>query len=392
MGNNKDKNLIALYTAIGRGHPNYLDSTLRAMRSYGKVHDDTGITSVFEESHGISLQAWRTVRQIYSQGGRGGLFSRLYNRLRGRQSKGNAGIMANLLARDLRKRFKDFDGILLVAHPLLAEALRGVCRVFYVHGEMASQSEFDLSGCEKIFVPFEQTAHEMVRHGAPEKAMQITGLMLEPELEPIRENITAKRIARIGQDKPVIGFYNSGAYPREHVHSIMTGADYLLRKHSARVIISAGNNHKMFRKFEQALKNHNPITCTNAFKEEDSDLLLQYDDEREKLTLQEIDLLDMADLIVMAAHERINWTVGLQIPSVLLEPNFGSYAKRNFNIAKELGIVLNNEQDNITQLLENFIGAFRSKNGILTDIREFKTGGAKYTANVIHENLKKTRV
>jgi len=47
MKNLDDKKLVAVYTDIGRGHPNYLDSTLRAIES-----------SVSTTNHILPIEAW----------------------------------------------------------------------------------------------------------------------------------------------------------------------------------------------------------------------------------------------------------------------------------------------------------------------------------------------
>ncbi|NIP42535.1 MAG: hypothetical protein GWO41_09435, partial [candidate division Zixibacteria bacterium] len=111
-----DKKLVAVYTDIGRGHPNYLDSTLRAIEhKLEKLPRDIKTISVFGVSKGISLFGWKTVRRIYRSGAQGGLASFLYNKARGPKSNGSQkNKTIKVLGKSLRKYFDDYNGIVMV--------------------------------------------------------------------------------------------------------------------------------------------------------------------------------------------------------------------------------------------------------------------------------------
>ncbi len=380
------KKAVVLYTDIGRGHPNYLDSTLRAIKSQtGILPDDFVITSVFDISKGASLFGWKTIRRIYQTGAQGGIASFIYNKARRRPATPGSGKKFKTLGKSLLKAFSGFEGILILAHPLLVQLLAGTCRIFYIHGEIASPLEFDISMAEKIFVPLQETADGLIKGNVPKNQIAITGLMLEPELAENADDIRALRLKRIVDGvKPTVGFYNSGAYPKAHLWQIIEGAEHFLKNHLGRVILSTGNSQKMLSKYQTALSGYSPTTSAEDFDKGRCDLLLLHDKDREKLTLRELAQLPKIDLAVMAAHERVNWTVGLGLPSILLHPNFGSFAPMNFDYALANGLVFKYKQGRITGAIDRFIISYRDKDpDLINSYKTHRIDGAAKTAGII---------
>jgi hypothetical protein len=376
MLNFHDKKLIAVYTNIGRGHPNYLDTTVRALKNRFDHFDDvTAISSVFALSSGLSLAAWKMVRKIYHAGAQGGLISSIYNRLRSdKNSKSPNGLLINLLGKDLCQIFDDFDGLVLVAHPLLAQILSPVCDVFYIHGEIASPMEFDISKCKKIFVPLNETADNMIAGGLSDEIFDITGLMLEPELVDNINQIQNDRISRIKTShKPAFGFFTSGAYPKEHVKQILDGIRYILDQKLGSVILSAGTNDRMAAKIRSYFSGYDR-----------KELIILSENERQQLTLKELEYLCKLDLIVFAAHERVNWSVALGIPSILLLPNFGNYAKQNFVFTNKKAQVYYNQQHKIRICIDTFMNDYQMKSpDLIRRSNIYDINGADYTAKTI---------
>lgn len=380
------KKAVVLYTDIGRGHPNYLDSTLRAIKSQlGELPDNFEITSVFEISKGVPLFGWRTIRRIYRTGAQGGIASFFYNRARRRPASSGSAGKFKTLGKSLRKTFDGFTGILIVAHPLLVQLLAGTCRIFYIHGEVAAPIEFDISSAEKIFVPLQKTADILAEGKVPKDRIEITGLMLEPELAENADDIRAQRLKRIVDGvKPTAGFYISGAYPKAHLWQIIEGAEHFLKNDLGRAIISTGSRQKMLSKFRTALSRYSPTTSAGDFDNGLSSLLLLHDKDREKLTLQELAQLPKIDLAVMAAHERVNWTIGLGLPSILLHPNIGSFAPLNFEYALENSLVFQYKQGRITGAIDRFIISYRDKDpDLINSYKTHKIKGAENTAGII---------
>jgi hypothetical protein len=382
-----DKKLVAVYTNIGRGHPNYLDSTLRAIEhKLEKLPRNIKIISVFDVSKGISLFGWKTVRRIYRSGAQGGLASFLYNKARGpRSDGGQKNKTIKVLGKSLRKNFEGYNGIVMVAHPILTQILGQVCRVYYIHGEVASPLEFDIFRSEKIFVPLQETAESFISMGIPEDRIIVTGLMLEPELAAKSDLIKAERLNRLEAGKrATIGFFNSGAYPKPHVWQIIECAEHMLKKNLGNIIISCGTEERQFQRFKSAISQYKPTTSIEAFADGASPVLLLRNNERQKLTLQEIELLPKIDLAVMAAHERTNWTLALDLPTIFLKPNIGNFAPMNYEYASEHGTAFPYKEGHIIEAIDKFIVAWREKDGIFKKAEgEYDPGGCFNAADII---------
>ncbi len=387
----KDKKMVAVYTDIGRGHPNYLDSALRAVENrLEKLPKSIKVTSVFEISKGMSLFGWKTIRRIYRSGAQGGLASFLYNKARGPQTDGTQKKKTiKVLGKSLRKYFEGYDGIVLAAHPILAQILGDACRVFYIHGEIASPLEFDISNAEKILAPLQKTADAFTAAGISRDKIIITGLMLEPELAAETELINAERLNRLESGgKTTIGFYTSGAYPKIHVWQIIEAADHILKNNLGNIIISCGTEKRHFERFNSAFGQYEPITDREQFKQGESRILLQHDPDRQGLTLQEIDMLHRIDLAVMAAHERTNWTIGLNLPTIFLKPNIGNFSPGNHEYALEHGIVFPHKEGHITEAIDRFIVAWRGKDEILKKPAEdYNCSGSYNAADIIIKEI-----
>ncbi|MBD3381510.1 MAG: hypothetical protein GF404_04860 [candidate division Zixibacteria bacterium] len=391
MGKNLPEQVSALYTDIGRGHPNYLDSVLRMLRP--KLEDTPeklAVTSVFKESHGFSRMAWKMVARMYRAGGRGGLVSRFYNNLRkNRKSSVQSGMIVKYLGRDLRRKYTGYDGVVLVAHPLLAQLLSDICRVWYVHGEIAWPVEFDLMRTEKIFVPLEITQDRMLAAGLMSAQFEITGLVLEPEIASKNNELRENRSRRIEAGRePTFAFFTSGAYPRYHQEQIISAIGHILTGRLGRVILSAGCDHRMVNWMKGKLAEFNPEADIEKFNRNESKLIVFGLPERENLTLLELSLLETADIIIMAAHERINWTVGLGFPTILLTPDFGSFAPLNREFAREHGLLYDISNDDIRSGLDRFVQDYRARSKrLIFETTKFGLEGASRISDIIVKEL-----
>ncbi len=161
-----DFQIVTISTEIGRGHPSYLDSVIEALL-HKKKNPGLLYADVFQQSTGISRLSWKTIRLLYLFGGRGNFLVKFYNQLRNiAAARSGKSLILTLLGRDLTKLLRDFKGICLVAHPLLARILAENCSVWYIHGEIAAPSECALSNVKKIFVPLKETRDKLVSLGA----------------------------------------------------------------------------------------------------------------------------------------------------------------------------------------------------------------------------------
>jgi hypothetical protein len=230
----------------------------------------------------------------------------------------------------LRHRFRNYPGIVLVDHPLLAHLLAPVTRVAYLHGEIAAPAIAAVKDAWRILVPTPQTRERMIAAGVRPDAVQVTGLVIEPELVSIAQAALAARLARLKSGPPLtVAFFTSGAYPLPHLCAIVTAAESA-RKAGHRVIIFAGTDKTKAKVLPSAL-------VFNSRQEEN---------------LKTAELFPRIDLFVAAAHERTNWAIGLGLPMFALLPHIGPFAQKNFQFAFEQGccLPLDGEKDFGTQI------------------------------------------
>jgi hypothetical protein len=382
LSNNQE--IIAIYTNIGRGHPNYLDSLLLVLQ---KRCENLSLHTVFQKSKGLSFLSWKLVAGFYVFGGKGGISTKFYNWLRHSQTEVSGdSTLIKVLGRDLRRAYKNFNGICLVEHPLVARILANVCRTWYVHGEIATPPECAIEGAEKIFVPLEETKDKLISFGADPETIVVTGLMIEPGLVDSAEKSFQKRLERIKSNEPLtVGFFTSGAYPQEHMKKILWGAKSVSDQ-KMRAIIFAGTNPKKFEWFKKQMKNRGlkisedkPETWTkdeNSLIDPTDNILLVTRKTRQADTQRAVELLPKIDVFVAASHERTNWAVGLGLPMFVLFPLIGTFASLNFEFAqrqkvaypldslekaKTLGEIITELRENgqLTQMAQNGFGVYK---------------------------------
>jgi hypothetical protein len=336
MQNSHNRQIIAIYTNIGRGHPSYLDSLLETLQ---KKEQKVIYRTVFEESDGFSLLAWKLVKRLYFIGGKGGIRTKLYNWLRASQTdvSSDSGFL-KILGRDLRTKYQDFRGVCLVAHPVVARILANVCRTWYIHGEIAAPPECGVKGMEKIFVPLQETKDKLISFGADPEPIVVTGLMIEPKLVDTAEKLSQDRFKRIESNQPLtIGFFTSGAYPKEHMKKILWGAKSVI-EHKMRAIIFTGTCLKKFEWFKKQMQKWG-VEATEDRGEvlgnkHDGHMLLVTRKTRQAETQRAVELLPEMDAFVAASHERTNWAVGLGLPMFVLFPLIGTFASLNYEFAQ----------------------------------------------------------
>ncbi len=354
-----NKMIVALYSDIGRGHPSYLDSLVNLLK---EKHPDLICRTVFQESKGLSLLSWKFVAWLYSISGKGGLHTRFYNFIRKRSQKRSEDSLATkLLGRDLKKTYKDFAGICLVDHPIIAKALAGVCRVWYVHGEIAVPVECGIRGVERILVPLDETKERLIVQGAEENTIMVCGLMIEPPLVQNAEKTFQERLKRIRSGQPLtIGFFTSGAYPKEHMEKIMLGAESVIQK-KMKAIIFCGTNPRKLERVRSKARSWGIKMVEDRGKSsqrnEEFDLMLVGRKTRQEDTQRAVQLVPHLDVFVAASHERTNWAVGLGLPMMVLFPLIGTFASQNFEFAQRQKVVYTVESlgkaKNLGQLLRD---------------------------------------
>jgi hypothetical protein len=333
--------IVALYTNIGRGHPSYLDSLLSLLK---QKYPDLVSTTVFDESRGFSLFCWKSVSWLYSISGKGGIQTRFYNLVRRRSQGGSQdSLFLRILRRDLRRSFRGFEGVCLVEHPIVARALADVCRVWYVHGEIAAPAECAVKGVEKILVPLEETKEKLVSLGADEKSVLVCGLMIEPGLVDGAEEAFRRRLERIKSGRPLtVGFFTSGAYPKEHMEKIILGVRSVLES-KMKAVVFCGTNLDKYKWIKAQLKDVSAQVVEDikddSPENDQFDLKLVTRATRQEDTQRAVELIPDLDAFVAASHERTNYAVGLGLPMFVLFPLIGTFATQNFEFAQRQGVV-----------------------------------------------------
>jgi len=339
---NKHSPIVFLSTEIGRGHPNYLDSVFRLLQKECSSKEIPYL-NVFNQSKGLSKAGWNLVKRLYFLGGKGGISTKFYNFFRGkREGVSEDSFFMNILGKDIKKNFDGFEGICQVDHPLTATILSDVCRVWYVHGEIAAPSECAVGGAEKIFVPLKETQAKLVANGVDPESIVITGLVIEPELLKDAKTSFEQRIERIKSQKDLtIGFFSSGAYPPEHIEKIILGTKSIIQN-GIRAIVFLGYDEKRYKKTEDQLRKLNVrvlVDEEDVPEKKDWQLLLIKGKDRIYDTKKAAELLPHLDAFVAAPHERTNWAVGLGLPLFALFPLIGTFAPQNFAFAQKNKVV-----------------------------------------------------
>lgn len=299
--------LIAISAEIGRGHPGYLRSVITQLENVPKIR----ATGPF----------WQLARQVYLIGGKGGICTAIYNHLR----TNHPPVFLSLINSALCRRFSGYPGIVLVDHPLLARLLAPVCRVAYLHAEIAAPESAFIPCVWRTFVPLPETADQFIAAGARPETLVITGLIIEPELLPQAEKAYLSRCQRLATASPLtVGFFTSGAYPRPHLRAIITAARALVPT-GHRIVVFSGPDARMAAKFKAALPPQISIISAPTLEQE------------AKITA---DIFPQLDVLVCAAHERTGWAIGLGVPMLSLLPHIGPFAPLNFQFALAKGVSL----------------------------------------------------
>jgi hypothetical protein len=269
-------------------------------------------------------------RTGYRLGAQGGPATWLYNRLRSPDAK-PSNLQLSLLGTSLRKTFAGYEGICIVDHPLLAQILASVCRVAYLHCEIAAPGLSAVPGAWRTFVPLESTRQKLLAHGCQPSTIRVTGLVVEPELLDTAESAFVARMARLASDQPLtVGFFVSGAEPPPHT-SIIAACVTSVTLAGHKAVVFWGTGMLKAAKVQLALRRAGAL---------DGSYRVIWARDRRASTTAVADVFPNLDVMVCAAHERTNWAVGLGLPMFALLPSIGPFARDNFAFASEQGTCL----------------------------------------------------
>jgi len=322
--------LVSVCSEIGRGHPSYLDSVLLALARLCPENPPIPCLTVPELCTGTSGLAWKLARTGYRLGAKGGLLTWAYNRLRSADSR-PSGLQLSLLGSSLRRKFAGFTGIVLVDHPLLAHILAPVCRVAYLHCEIAAPGLAAVPAAWRTFIPLPVTSRKLQALGIRPEALAVTGLVIEPELAAAAEASYQARLVRLRSDRPLnVGFFLSGARPRPHITRIFACVESLAK---------SGHKSVLFWGYGMLLAAKLRYQLGRRGIPDDAARVVWSRGRRDETTRTAEVLADL-DVMVAAAHERTNWAIGLGLPMFALLPHIGPFAAGNFAFASEQGTCL----------------------------------------------------
>lgn len=325
----RPSSITSVCSEIGRGHPSYLDSTLTELARLSPESAASRHT-LSEFCTGTPGIAWGLAASAYRLGALGGVATWLYNQVRSPDAR-PSGLHLSLLGSDLRQQFKGYQGLCVVDHPLLAHILAPLCRVAYVHGEIAAPGLCAVPSVWRAFVPLERTRQKLIAVGSEPSALSVTGLMIEPALVAAAEPALRARLARIESDLPLtVGFFLSGAQPRPHLRRILAALASLARDGN-RAVLFSGSGLVRAAQVQLALRRR-------GIPDESAQVIWTRD--RQTETVRTAELFSSLDLMVAAAHERTNWACGLGLPMFALLPHIGPFARENCEFASTQGVCL----------------------------------------------------
>jgi hypothetical protein len=308
----------------------------------------------------------------------------------------------SLLGRDLRRELAGFPGICLVEHQLVARMLSGVCRVWFVHADLASPPECAVPGPEKTFVPLAQNEQDFVRNGCPATQLVRTGLMIEPDLVPGAHDVFHRRLERLASDRPLtVAFFTSGAYPEPHVRKLLLAAESVLNADLAAVIFCGTSLRFLDRakRFARALgiepavdEGSTPQSVERSEQIVDSSkqsvqLRLVSRVTRRADTSAAVRILPEIDVFVAPSHERTNWALGLGLPMFVLFPMIGTHAEANYRLAFDNGVAYPLKTDGDARTLGTTLQKLRISGALGNMARlgfgRFEITGAKRIAEAV---------
>jgi|WetSurMetagenome_2_1015567.scaffolds.fasta_scaffold62111_2 hypothetical protein len=400
--------LVSVCSEIGRGHPAYLDSVLLALDRLQAAQtpgvEDVGESgdspseredarysprfcghvlrlTVPELCTGTSGLAWKLARLCYRLGSQGGAATWLYNRLRSADAQ-PSDLQLSLLGASLRRAFVGYKGICIVDHPLLAQILAPVCRVAYLHCEIAAPGLSAVPKAWRTFVPLETTRQQLLAVGCQPSAVDVTGLVVEPELVDVAEAAFRARMARLASDQPLtVGFFASGAEPRPHSSSIITGATSITRA-GHKAVLAWGTGMLKAARIQLALRRQGAV---------EKSVRVIWARSRQAATSAVAGVFSELDVMVAAAHERTNWAVGLGLPMFALLPHIGPFARENFEFASAQGVCLPLTSQQAATELGSTLDALRRDGGLAAMARagwgRHAINGAAVTARILVSEL-----
>jgi hypothetical protein len=317
-----------LYTNIGRGHPFYLDG----IRARLNPAVEPGVRDVFALAAGASRLAWRAARAAYTLGSSGGGANNWYSRLRARTDFNRDGTMLRLLGAPLRATYADDPALLVVAHPLLAGIFRDHDRLVYQHGELAVPREALVRAKHTVLVPDAGTADSFRHAGAAGRAIHVTGLNIDPLLQPLAAAAFAARVDRLrGTARLTAACFSSGAEPPAHVAALCRAAA-ALGAAGWRVHAFARRDGRFARRLSAHLQSAGvPWADADGTGADAADANVCIWPYGSRLELDQLTAATFPefDVFLAPAHERSHWALGLGLPLLVVAPSIGSYAPLN---------------------------------------------------------------
>ncbi|MEO0072109.1 MAG: hypothetical protein ABIK10_01530 [candidate division WOR-3 bacterium] len=349
--------ILIINAEIGLGHSYYLDAFISACKKLSPAIE-IDYCSLIADKNIFRRSFWKLTEFLYYLGSRGGLVTKVYTKVR-RHAR-------SFKVPTCKINFREYDQI-VVAHPLLAKTFQNT---WYLHGELALPRECIIPEVKKIIVPLETQRQRLIAVGLQSSQIVVSGLVLPVNLVANAQKAWQLRLERLKSTQSLkIGFFISGAYPRDHIQKIILGISSVVRL-GHRVFLFAGINkrrsQKVLQMLNRQLKNQNSFLPTIAIIQDSNRFYYQ-----RRIN----ELLSALDLMVAPTHEHTTWALGLGIPIFSLFPLIGSYAEENYKFLLDARITQPLMTNSCAKNLGEIIYELQ-KNGTLVSMA--KNGFGKY--------------
>ena len=230
------------------------------------------------------------------------------------------------MCRDVIRRYGTSTTPLLVAHPILVNALKSRPQLYYQHGEVVAPPESLIVGAYTAFVPTTDVADQFINAGMQASQICVTGLCVEDSLRQDAARCFDARQTRLKANAPLTcALYSSGAEPQPHVASLIRFARAAMQTGHRLVVFCRhhGALHQAMRAFENEFGGQ----CSVATHSD-----------RASLNENTVSRFPEFDVLVAPSHERSNWALGLGLPMCILGPCIGTFAPRNRDVLHTAGV------------------------------------------------------
>lgn len=162
----------------------------------------------------ISFFYWRLAQLLYKMGGRGGLVTEVYERLR--QGSEKNSFFLGLAQNELRQSLVDHQGVIISTHAQTAVKTHGPLLV--IQGDLYGGRGYAVRGADFIVVPTNISRDELLSYGFPSNRIEEVGFFVDQAIKD--PEIIGRRLQQLEEGRAHIGIFFTGALPKRHVQFV----------------------------------------------------------------------------------------------------------------------------------------------------------------------------